>query len=161
VTGVVLRCPNCGTTQPVQGQCEACHEAAVKFFCTNHALGLWLEGSACPQCGARFGDPLPISPAPAPAEPPSVAAPDAGIPPTRRPTLSEEPELWVRDTPVPMEPARPTAAGPDPFRVLIGALMSAARAGAVRADYAEYGECIKALCAGGFPFRTRRVSHCF
>ena len=39
--------------EPVEGQCDACHEAAVRFFCTNHTQGLWLEGSACFQCGAR------------------------------------------------------------------------------------------------------------
>lgn len=149
MTGVVLRCPNCGTSQPVRGQCEACHEAAVRFFCTNHAPGLWLEGSACPQCGARFGDPVPVRPAPAPAEPPSIAAPEVGVPTTGRPNLSEEPELWGTDKAMPMESAPPTSASPDPFRVLIGAMMSAARARSVREGHVEYGDPIRLRPRGG------------
>lgn len=53
---VVLRCPNCGTTQASPGECEACHEAQVAFFCTSHIPGRWLDAPTCPQCGARFGD---------------------------------------------------------------------------------------------------------
>jgi hypothetical protein len=58
---VVLRCPNCGTTQATPGDCEACHEAQVRYFCTNHEPGIWLDGPTCPQCAAR--------PAPAPRPP--------------------------------------------------------------------------------------------
>jgi hypothetical protein len=81
MSGVVLRCPNCGTTQAVPGECEACHEAQVRYFCTNHTPGHWLEAPTCPQCGARFGDPgrPRAAPAPAPARTPAPAsAPPAG-----------------------------------------------------------------------------------
>ena len=33
---VVLRCPTCGTTQGDAGECEACSEGEVRYFCTNH-----------------------------------------------------------------------------------------------------------------------------
>jgi len=52
---VVLRCPNCGTTQAGPGECDACHEAQVRYFCTNHNPGQWLTAPKCPQCGAQFG----------------------------------------------------------------------------------------------------------
>ncbi len=50
---VVLRCPNCGTTQATGGECEACHQAQVRPFCTNHEPGLWLAGQTCAACEAR------------------------------------------------------------------------------------------------------------
>lgn len=56
MSGVVLRCSNCGTVQGRTGECEACHEAQVRYFCTNHTPGLWLDAQACLQCGARFGE---------------------------------------------------------------------------------------------------------
>lgn len=134
MSGVVLRCPNCGTIQPAEGECEACHEDAVRYFCTNHTPGLWLEGSACPQCGARFGDPMPSRPATAPAEPPRVAPPELGVPPTRRSPEADESELWGTGSAASMEPGRLGPAGPDPFRILLSAMMSAARARSARAD---------------------------
>jgi len=54
---VVLRCPHCGTTKPTTGECEACHDAQVRYFCTNHKPGMWLEANSCASCGARFGEP--------------------------------------------------------------------------------------------------------
>jgi hypothetical protein len=54
MSGVVLRCSNCGTVQAGMGECEACHEAQVRYFCRNHAPGLWLDAPLCSQCGARF-----------------------------------------------------------------------------------------------------------
>lgn len=54
---VVLRCPHCGTTKATSGECEACHDAHVRYFCTNHKPGVWLEANSCPSCGARFGEP--------------------------------------------------------------------------------------------------------
>ena len=78
MSGVVLRCPNCGTTRGTAGLCEACHEAEVRCFCSNHSLGLWLDGPACAQCGARLGDPdrPPVAaprPRPAPVQPPAAS----------------------------------------------------------------------------------------
>lgn len=89
MSGVVLRCPNCGTTKGALGECEACHEAQVRYQCTNHTPGRWLEAMACPQCGARFGEPSrppaspPARPSPPPIFRPAPAAPPA---PTRSPS---------------------------------------------------------------------------
>lgn len=59
MSAVVLRCPNCGTTQSTQGECEACHEGQVRFYCTNHKPGRWLDSQVCLQCGAAYGRPDP------------------------------------------------------------------------------------------------------
>lgn len=64
---VVLRCPNCGTTKATPGECEACHEAEVAYYCTNHSPGLWLASPRCPECGAQFGIPA-VRPAPSGSE---------------------------------------------------------------------------------------------
>jgi hypothetical protein len=58
MAGVLLRCPNCGTSRPSPGECDACHEAQVQYFCTNHKPGLWLESTGCSHCGAKYGDPV-------------------------------------------------------------------------------------------------------
>lgn len=63
---VILRCPNCGTTKATSGECEGCHEAEVRYFCTNHTPGRWLGASTCPECGARFGEPAAETPSSAP-----------------------------------------------------------------------------------------------
>jgi len=66
---VVLRCPNCGTTRSSAGECEACHEAQVRYFCTNHAPGLWLNERTCPSCAAAFADePRPARGVPGPSD---------------------------------------------------------------------------------------------
>ena len=88
MTGVALRCPNCGTTASAPGECDACHEAQVRYYCSNHKPGRWLDTPACPQCGARFGDPV------RPAAPP---------PPPPRPTVSPS-----------LEPARADPVRPPP-----------------------------------------------
>ena len=114
---VVLRCPTCGTTQGHAGECEACSEGEVRYFCTNHDEGIWLDGPVCSRCGAKFGDP--------PRKPPSAdgrayrrgrpghptsdrrhaaraperpSEPDFGRRPPRRPELEEpaEPEVLPR-----------------------------------------------------------------
>jgi len=74
---VVLRCPNCGTTRATAGECEACHEAAARYFCTNHAPGLWLAEPACPTCGARFGEAPRAAPVAVPVRPVRPAPSDA------------------------------------------------------------------------------------
>jgi hypothetical protein len=89
VSGVVLRCPNCGTSRSTPGECDACHEGEVRYFCTNHTPGLWLDGKACTRCGARFGQAAPAAPAgPAAPSRPAARAPRAApvAPPPRRPT---------------------------------------------------------------------------
>ena len=86
---VVLRCPTCGTTQGHAGECEACSEGEVRYFCTNHDQGIWLDGAACPRCGAKFGD-APTKPAASRA--PSVPIPAAGAPDFRPPKRRRTPE---------------------------------------------------------------------
>ena len=86
---VVLRCPTCGTTQGHAGECEACSEGEVRYFCTSHDEGIWLEGAVCSRCGAKFGD--------APRKPPvsrtsSVPTPPAGAPDFRPPGRRRTPE---------------------------------------------------------------------
>ena len=103
MSGVVQRCPNCGTTRTTSGECDACHEAQVRYFCTNHTPGHWLDARTCPKCGARFGDPArrPSAPAPAairasaPARPPPPASPVAPHPPYSRASLPDAGDrLW-------------------------------------------------------------------
>ena len=81
---VVLRCPSCGTTRATPGQCEACHDAQVRYFCTNHAPGLWLDTSACAKCGSRFGMATGAASPPARATP-ARARPDTPAPASTRP----------------------------------------------------------------------------
>jgi hypothetical protein len=91
MSGVVLRCPSCGTTKASLGECEACHESQVRYYCTNHSPGRWLDSPSCSQCGSQFGVPdppppqssrlgRPASPSPpsSTARPPSPAAPAPG-----------------------------------------------------------------------------------
>ena len=121
MTGVVLRCPNCGTTRSAAGECEACHEAQVRYFCTNHNPGEWLEGPACPRCGAKFGD-RPASPAPAPRPTRSAPPPAGGMAgrtttPPDRPAPAEPPSPWGRRSSRSTE-ARPGKSGSDGPRVV-------------------------------------------
>jgi predicted RNA-binding Zn-ribbon protein involved in translation (DUF1610 family) len=113
MSGVVLRCPNCGTTRDAPGECDACHEAEVRYYCTNHAQGRWLEQRVCPQCGAKYGDPLPVPPRPHPSRAPeTIASPmtrnrvepalrrrTAGVPIWRRRRVSPPPKDIDRDEP--------------------------------------------------------------
>ena len=108
MSGVVLRCPNCGTTRATQGECEACHEAQVRYYCTNHTPGRWLDDRACPQCKAAFGDPRrpaprpsPPTPSPAPRTPAREARPartpaPAPTPPRTAARVEPEAEPWGR-----------------------------------------------------------------
>ena len=97
MSGVVLRCPNCGTTQATPGECEACHEAQVRYFCTNHTPGRWLEGAQCAHCGATFGE-APRPPRPAPPEAPGSAR--------RPPASSRRPPPTFTPSPPPPPPSR-------------------------------------------------------
>jgi len=97
VSGVIIRCPNCGTTQSTLGECEACHEAGTRYFCTNHEPGRWLDGPACAVCGVRYGM------EPATSRPPPRARAESPVswPPSSRPV--DEPErvpMDVRSGPV-------------------------------------------------------------
>jgi hypothetical protein len=100
MSGVVLRCPNCGTTQAGTGECEACHEAQVAYYCTNHSPGRWLKAPTCTQCGAEFGEaspaievaastrPRPVTSRPEPARELDPSSPSPRSAPSRRPSGS-------------------------------------------------------------------------
>ena len=106
MSAVVLRCANCGTTQDTQGECEACHEGQVSYYCTNHKPGRWLDGPVCSQCHAVYGRDEPPPPAPpqpskpTPARPPTSRKREIEI---RRPPRTggsrDRPDPWVRRTP--------------------------------------------------------------
>ncbi len=94
MSSVVLRCPTCGTTQNHTGECDACSEGEVRYFCSNHSPGLWIAEPRCSACGAKYGDAPVVRPVPT-----TRAAPT-------RPRVSPRPES---------RPA-PPAAGPS-YRV--------------------------------------------
>jgi len=120
MTGVVLRCPHCGTTRSTPGECEACHEAQVRYFCTSHNPGEWLDEPTCPRCGAKFGE-RPAPPAPPPrrsrsARPPPLRTRDASPTPTAaRPPRAERPPATERPSPWGRRPRSPdsSAGGSD------------------------------------------------
>jgi hypothetical protein len=88
---VTLRCPSCGTTRDAPGECDACHDAKVRYFCDNHVPGVWLKGRTCEQCGARSGE--------------SAGPP---LPPARRPTIRPPSDPGATPPPVEIAPvARP------------------------------------------------------
>jgi hypothetical protein len=106
VTDVVLRCPNCGTTQGLEGECEACHESDVRYFCGNHAPGRWIDAPPCPGCGARLARPGASTPPPAsPPRRPEPLAPRPAPPP--RATLPPMSRLPVEEPPAWIPPRRP------------------------------------------------------
>jgi len=152
MSGVVLRCPNCGTVGPEPGECDACHEAQVRYFCTKHRPGVWLDGEACPQCGARFGDPAPVRPGPAPApEPaPEIISPRRERRGAARP-WGDRPAAPTRGFEEEVYP--PPAPAPDPTRILLDMLGAAARSRGSRTGRPDYedapvrrrGGCIGAL----------------
>ena len=93
MSGVVLRCRTCGTTQATPGECEACHEGDVQYFCPNHSPGRWLDEPACSACGARPGVPgrmERVPPRRSPAPPPDSRARRTPPPIRRAPTPDEE-----------------------------------------------------------------------
>jgi hypothetical protein len=92
MSGVVLRCPNCGTTKATPGECDACHEAQVRYYCTNHTPGRWLDTPACEQCGARLGDPARTPAAPPPSAPARTPAPASTPAAPRRGSASWRPK---------------------------------------------------------------------
>jgi len=90
MSGVVLRCPHCGTTRATLGECEACHEAEVRHYCTNHNPGVWLDGPVCKGCGAKLGDaPKTVASPPSPRRKPPGETP-------RTEAASRWPGPWTR-----------------------------------------------------------------
>jgi hypothetical protein len=96
---VILRCATCGITQGHGGECEACSDGEVRYFCTNHDVGIWLEGPVCGRCGAKFGvaaSKPPVSRAPS-VPPRPAGAPDFRPPGRRRsPERAREPDFGRR-----------------------------------------------------------------
>ena len=98
---VVQRCPNCGTTRATPGECEACHDAQVRYYCTSHEPGIWLNGPTCPTCDARVSEAhamavrasVPV-PTPAPGPPMDVRARSAA--PSRSPVSVAPPSRPYR-----------------------------------------------------------------
>jgi len=86
MTDVVLRCPTCGTTQDHSGECEACSEGEVRYFCTNHSPGRWLVEPRCSDCGAKFGEASKKRPEPRPRAVPTTPA-RLGTRPESRPAM--------------------------------------------------------------------------
>lgn len=86
MSGVGLRCPACGTTQSHPGECDACLEGNVRYFCSNHSPGLWLDEAVCKACGAEFGATPRRLPEPAPRATPTVPARERRRPGSR-PTM--------------------------------------------------------------------------
>lgn len=121
---VVLRCPTCGTTRPTPGDCEACHEAQVRYFCTNHTPGLWLDVPTCPQCGARFGEarraPTPLPVPPARTRPTAPARSPASPPPApayaRDEPRPSSPDEWELRDSLPADRGEGLALAPPPWR---------------------------------------------
>lgn len=126
MSDVVLRCPTCGTTQNHQGECDACSEGQVRYFCSNHSPGLWLEGPECRACGARFGETpaKPRAPSPRPTAPISPAG-------TRGPASAATPRSVE---PARAAPGRPPDRGGTPRAPsaadLLARLLAARREGA-------------------------------
>lgn len=113
MSGVVLRCPHCGTTRASLGECEACHEADVRHYCTNHTPGVWLNGPACTQCGARLGEAPKSAPPPLPREKRPAEAPQS----ERRRWGPDALGPWTRRRKIPSAPdevfSESTSARPD------------------------------------------------
>ena len=92
---VVIRCPNCGTTQPTLGECDACHHADTGYYCTNHAPGRFIAGATCPDCGATHGVESPPVPRPHRSTPSrSASAPVTWGPPPEPPRAPDRDE-WI------------------------------------------------------------------
>lgn len=110
MSGVVLRCQNCGTTSATAGECQACHEAEVRFFCTNHSPGIWLDNARCSGCGAAFGDLVAPPSGPSPRR--ELRPP---VPPARKPQLTKRISgPWGRPArPAPIERSEKTSSDRD------------------------------------------------
>jgi len=113
---VVLRCPNCGTTRATAGECEACRDAQVRYFCTNHTPGLWLDDGVCRKCGSRFGAASRVSTRTMPATPLARRATAAPVPiPASAP--DPVPAAAPERKPAPVRPPAPISLGSRPLEV--------------------------------------------
>lgn len=116
MSGVALRCPTCGTTQMRPGECEACSDDQVRYFCSNHRPGVWLDKPVCAQCGSKFGDSpkreAPPAPRSAPTAPPRTPRrPESPPPPVLRDIAPPRERVRARPPMVPepeVAPERPS-----------------------------------------------------
>jgi len=151
MNGVVLRCPHCGTVQPASGECEACREAPVRYFCTNHSPGVWLDSDFCPQCGARFGDPVPAREAPRPPERPAPRPPRIVEPGSGFDDLDDVVGPWGGGGPVGRPGPGGRSPGPDLAGLVAAMIGAAARGRRGRREPSAYEEA---------PPRRRRGGGC-
>lgn len=105
MSGISLRCATCGTTQSRPGECEACFEGEVRYFCSNHNPGLWINEPVCRSCGAKFGDATRTEPQILSRSTPAVPAPE-----TRR-AESRSPKSGGGVGPRPARPRRSPVGG--------------------------------------------------
>ncbi len=92
---------HCGTTQSHTGECDSCLEGEVRYFCTNHSPGLWLDEPVCEGCGAKFGEAAARGPEPALGTAPTVPARETRLPESRplKPRGAEPPRTGLRKPP--------------------------------------------------------------
>lgn len=150
MSGVVLRCPHCGTVQPAGGECEACREAPVRYFCTNHVPGVWLDSAFCAQCGARFGDPAPAREAPRPPERPASRPPRVIEPGPAMDGVDGDVGPWGGGGPVGRPgPGDDRRASPDLASLVAAMLGAAARSRRGRREPPGYEEAAPMRRRGG------------
>lgn len=105
MSSVALRCATCGTTQSHPGECEACFDGEVRYFCSNHSPGLWLDEPVCRRCSAKFGDAPRIESKPSSRSTPVLPATE-----TRR-AESRPPKSGGGVAPRHARPSRPPVSG--------------------------------------------------
>ena len=164
---MVLRCPNCGTTQAARGECEACHESQVRYFCTNHSPGLWLKGPTCPSCAEAKGraserpsaplDDVRLVPAARAVRLPPTPSAVAPVPVAKPSPEARIPAATPR-APEPSEPVWETAPAPmPPWQRLLAAALRArylptAPGGAARLPRRNVAGCLRRFVFVGFLF---------
>ena len=66
-----------------------------------------------------------------------------------RPPETDETGPWHTEAPAEVDSSRGSAVGPDPFRILLGAMAAAARARSARTDRPDYEEVVPRRRRGG------------
>ena len=66
-----------------------------------------------------------------------------------RPAEVEETGPWYSETSAEVDGARGSSVGPDPFRILLGAMAAAASSRSARTDRSDYGEEVPRRRQGG------------
>lgn len=117
---VVLRCPSCGTTGIAPGECQACNDAQLQYFCTNHTPGLWLADRSCPRCRAGLVDAADRPPPFSSAREPKTVTTRLPARPSARPPASAPPALEL-----PAEDVDERAPSLPPWQSLLSAFLRA------------------------------------